>query len=174
MLYTNQPSKNEEGDGGYRSLFRHGHDFILPVGDLIVFQKLTPNVGSGIDSVNDGIEDAGGAVDDIEGRVESLFDGLASGDFVGIFVGYPAGIDAIHMDAVGVVVGGGGAGHHIESGLGHVGMGVAGGFGVAIELAFDGGDIDDVLVAVGGAEHEGLEAGVEDKRGDGVDELDFE
>ena len=31
-----------------------------------------------------------------------------------------------------------------------------------------------MLVAGGGAEHEGFEAGVEDEGGDGVDELDFE
>ena len=85
-------------------------------------------MGTGIDSGNDGIEDAGGSVDDIEGGMEALFDGLAGGDFVGVFVGDPAGIDAIHMNAVGEVVGGGGAGHHVEGGFGHVGVGMAGGF----------------------------------------------
>jgi len=51
---------------------------------------------------------------------------------------------------------------------------MAGRLGIAIELALDGGDVDDVFVAGGGAEHEGLEAGVKDEGRDGVDELDFE
>ena len=61
-----------------------------------------------------------------------------------------------------------------ERGLGHVGVRMAGGLELAVELAFDGGDVDDVLVALRGAHHERLEAGVEDEGGDGVDELGFE
>lgn len=126
---------------------------------------------AGVDAGDDGVEDAGGPIDDVERRVEALFGGFAGGDGGGIFVGDPAGVDGVHVDAIGIVVGGGGAGHHIQRGFGHVGMGMAGGFADAVELAFDGGNVDDVFVALGGSEHEWFEAGVEDEWGDGVDQM---
>jgi hypothetical protein len=43
-----------------------------------------------------------------------------------------------------------------------------------VELALDGGDVDDVLVGSGDAQEQGLQPGVEEEGGDGVDELDFE
>ena len=129
---------------------------------------------AGFEAGDDGVEDAGGAIDDVERRMEVLFDGFACGDFDGVFVGDPAGVDAVHVDTILLVVCGGGTGHHVERGFGHVGVGVAGGFPPAVELAFDGGDVDDVFVAFRGAEQEGFESGVEDEGSDGVDELDFE
>jgi hypothetical protein len=77
------------------------------------------------------------------------------------------------MDAVVEIVGGGGARHHVERGFGHVGMGMARGFEAAVELAFHGGDVDDVLVALGSAKHEGFQARVQDERSDRIDKLNF-
>jgi len=58
------------------------------------------------------------------------------------------------LDAVGVIVGSRGAGHHVQRGLGHVRVRVPRRLLVAVELAFDRGDVDDVFVAAGRAEHE--------------------
>ena len=109
---------------------------------------------AGVEAGDDGIDDAGGAVNDVERRIEAVVFGCARGDVGGVFVGNPPGIDAVHVDAVSVVIGSGGARHHVEGGFGHVGVGMARGFEFAIELAFDRGDVDDVFVAVGRAKHE--------------------
>ena len=92
----------------------------------------------------------------------------------GILVGHPAGVDAVHVDAVGVVVGGGGAGHHVQRRLGHVRVRVPRRLEAAVELALDRRDVDDVLVALGRAQHQRLQPRVEDERRDGVDELRLE
>src|SRR3546814_11961123 len=56
-----------------------------------------------------------------------------------------------------------GARHHVERGLGHVGVRVPGGLEVAVELAFDRRHVDDVPVArgrlaIGRAQHQRLES----------------
>ena len=91
-----------------------------------------------------------------------------------VLVADPAGVDAVHVDAVGVVVGRRGPRHHVEGGLGHVGVRVPGGLEAPVELALHRRHVDDVLVALGRAQHQRLEPGVEDERGDGVDELGLE
>ena len=62
-----------------------------------------------------------------------------------------------------VVVGRGGARHHVERRLGHVGVRVRVGLEVAVELPFHRRHVDDVLVAPGVAQHQRLEPGVEDE-----------
>lgn len=131
-------------------------------------------MATGVEAVDDGIGDAGGAVDDVEGGMELMFAGLALGDVEGVFVGDPAGVHAVHVDAVVEVFGGGGAGHHVEGGLGHVGVGMTRGLESTIELPFDGGDIDDVFVEGGHALKQGFQPGIDEERGDGIDQLDFE
>ena len=91
-----------------------------------------------------------------------------------VLVAHPAGVDAVHVDPVGVVVGRRGARHHVQRGLGHVRVRVPRGLEVPVELALDGRDVDDVLVAARRAEHERLQAGVEDERRDRVHELRLE
>ena len=44
-------------------------------------------------------------------------------------------------------------------------------FQLPVELAFDGGHVDDVFVALRRAQHQGLEAGIDDERRDGIDQL---
>src|SRR4051812_28828862 len=52
----------------------------------IILQELTPHVVAGIDSAEDGIDDARGAVHDIEGRVKAVLFRLLPRDVNGVFV----------------------------------------------------------------------------------------
>src|SRR4051812_17411320 len=72
----------------------------LPVGRAVVLQELSPYVPAGIEAGNNRVEDAGGAVEDVEGRMKALLDDLPRGDRGRVFVSDPAGVDAIHVDAV--------------------------------------------------------------------------
>ena len=103
--------------------------------------------------------------------MEAVLGGLARCDVDGILVADPAGVHAVHVDAVGLVVGRRGPGHHVERGLGHVRVRVPGRLEPAVELALDGGHVDDVLVALGRPQHQRLQAGVQHERRNGVDEL---
>lgn len=114
--------------------FREGS----PVGGFVVLQEFAPDMFTGVVAGDDGIDDPGGAVDNIERRMKPVFLLFACGDLDGVFIGDPAGVDGIHVDSVGVVIGCRGAGHHVERRLGHVGMRVSGGLELAVELAFDG------------------------------------
>ena len=91
-----------------------------------------------------------------------------------VLVGDPAGVDAVHVDAVGVVVGRRGARHHVQRGLRHVRVRVPGRLEAAVELPLDRRHVDDVLVALGRAQHQRLEPRVEHERRDRVDELRLE
>ena len=91
-----------------------------------------------------------------------------------VLVGHPAGVDAVHVDAVGVVVGRRGARHHVQRGLGHVRVRVRVVLKLPVELPLHRRDVDDVLVALRRAQHQRLEARVEHERRDGVDELHLE
>ena len=99
---------------------------------------------------------------------------LLLGDVRRVLVAHPAGVDAVHVDPVGVVVGRGGARHHVQRGLRHVRVRVPRGLEAPVELALDRRDVDDVLVALGRAEHERLQPRVQDERRDRVDELRLE
>ena len=111
---------------------------------------------AGIDATDNRVKNAGGTIDNIERRMKALFDNFPRCDFVGVLIGYPTGIDAIHVNAVAVIIGGGGAGHHVEGCLRHVRVGVPGGLPIPVELAFHGGDVDDVFVASRAGDHQRL------------------
>ena len=104
-------------------------------------------------------------------RCSAVFRG---GDLRRILVGDPPRVHRVHVDAVLLVVGGGGAGHHVERGLGHVGVRVAGRLEVAVELALHRGHVDDVLGPAGRAQHERLEPGIEDERRHRVHQVHLE
>jgi hypothetical protein len=57
-------------------------------------------VVAGVEAVDDRIDDARRAVDDVERRVEACSSLLARGDLHRVLVGHPAGVDAVHVDAV--------------------------------------------------------------------------
>jgi len=59
-----------------------------------------------------------GAVHDVQRRMEAVLGHLALGDVRRVFVRHPAGVHGVHVDAVGVVIRRGGAGHHVQRGLG--------------------------------------------------------
>src|SRR5438045_1583633 len=92
----------------------------LPIGWLVVLEKLSPDMFSGIEPRNDRIENAGRSVHDVERRMKAMVADLAGGNGRGVFVRDPPGVHAVHVNAVGMIVGSGGACHHIERGLGHV------------------------------------------------------
>ena len=73
-----------------------------------------------------------------------------------------------------VVVGRRRARHHVERGLGHVGVRMPSRLGFAVELAFDGRDIDNMFVAFTGAEHQWFEPRVEDEGRRGINQMDFQ
>ena len=64
-----------------------------------------------------------------------------------VLVGDPARVDGVHVDAVLHVVARRGERHHVERGLGHVGVRVLVGLGAAREDALHRRHVDDVLVA---------------------------
>src|ERR1039458_8780090 len=86
----------------------------LPISRLKVLEELAPNMLAGIEAGDDRIDDPRRPVHDIQGRVKAVVAHLARRDFFGVFVRDPARIDAVHMDAVGVVVRRRGAGHHVQ------------------------------------------------------------
>ena len=111
--------------------------------------------------------------------MKAFFDDLARSEFGGILVRDPAGVDGVHVDTVVVVIGRGGTGHHVQRGLRHIGVRMPRGLELAVELAFDRRHVDDVFVAarrlaLAGAQHQRLEARVDDERCDGVDQLHFQ
>src|SRR3954470_15546239 len=76
----------------------------LPIGRPIVFEELSPHVRAGVEAGDDRCDDAGGAVDAVERRMETLLGKVSRRDLRGIFVGDPSCVDAVHVDAVVVVV----------------------------------------------------------------------
>src|SRR6185312_7583876 len=62
-----------------------------PIRRLVVLEKQAPDMLPGVAAADDRIDDACGAVDDVERWMEALLDHLARGDRGGILVGYPAG-----------------------------------------------------------------------------------
>ena len=51
-----------------------------PVGRPVVLQELAPHVGAGVEAVDDRVDDARGAVDDVERRMEAVLGRLLLGD----------------------------------------------------------------------------------------------
>src|SRR5262245_22567320 len=84
-----------------------------PVGRREVLEELSPHVAAGVEAADDGIDDACGAVDGVEGWMEALLDGFSRGDLRRVLVGHPSRVDAVHVDAVRLVVGSRRARHHV-------------------------------------------------------------
>src|SRR6188472_4363544 len=61
----------------------------LPSRRLVIFQELAKHVATGVDPIEDRVDDAGCAVDDIERRMKAALFGLALGDVQWIFIGHP-------------------------------------------------------------------------------------
>ncbi len=137
-------------------------------------EELAPHVPARVHAGDDGVHDARRAVDDVERRVEAVVRDLPRRDLGRILVGHPAGVHAVHVDAVLLVVSRGGARHHVERGLGHVRVRMPRGLEALVELPFHRRDVDDVLVAIRRAQHERLQARVQHERRDRVHELDLE
>src|SRR5688500_4257679 len=86
----------------------------LPGAGAVVLQELTPGVAPRVESVENRVNDPGSTVDDVERRMKANLSRLALGDVQRIFVRYPAGVHAVHEDAVTGVVGRRSARHHVE------------------------------------------------------------
>src|ERR1039458_3199452 len=113
----------------------------LPISRLKVLEEFAPHVLPGIEAGDDRIHDPRRAVNNVQGRVKAVVANLARRDLFGVFVRDPTRIDAVHVDAVGVVIRRRGAGHHVQRRLRHIGVGMARGLGLAIELPLDRRDI---------------------------------
>src|SRR3954447_16035366 len=71
----------------------------LPVGRLVVLEELAPDVGAGVEAIDDRVDYARGAVDDVERRVEPVLCSLRLREMRGILVGDPAGVNTVHVDS---------------------------------------------------------------------------
>ena len=98
---------------------------------------------------------------------------LLLGDMHGVFVAYPTGVHAVHVNTRRLIVRRRCAGHHVQRRLGHIRMRVTRGFEAPVELPFHGRNIHDVFVPVRRTQHERLETGVQHERCDGVHQLRF-
>jgi hypothetical protein len=83
---------------------------------------------------NDGIHDPRRAIHDVQRRMKAMLLLLARRDVHRIFVRHPAGVHRVHVDAVGVIIRRRGARHHVQRRLGHVGVRMARGLELAVEL----------------------------------------
>src|SRR6185369_230836 len=61
----------------------------LPIRRRVVFEELPPDMRAGVEAVDDRIDDARRAIDDVERWMEALFGRLARGDLDRILVGDP-------------------------------------------------------------------------------------
>src|SRR4051794_17706198 len=75
-----------------------------PVGGAIVLEELPVDVLAGVEPGDDRIHDACRTVDDVERRVETMLGLLPVGDVERVFVADPSGVDAVHVNPVGVVL----------------------------------------------------------------------
>src|SRR5215468_5903602 len=67
---------------------------------FVVLEEQSPQVVAGIYTVEHRVDDPRRAVDDVERRVKAVNASLALRVHLGIFIGDPAGIDAVHVDSV--------------------------------------------------------------------------
>ena len=105
--------------------------------------------------------------------MEAMIGDLSRRECHGVLVGHPAGVHAVHVNAVLLIVGGRSARKHVECCLRHVGVRMPRRFVVAVELPLHRRHVHDVLVTVDRAHHERLEARVDDERRNGVHKLHF-
>src|SRR6185436_5526240 len=79
---------------------RAGDGALSPIGRLIVLQEFSPSVFASVEADYYRINNSRGAIDDVERGMEAVLLFLARGDLHGVFVGHPAGVDAVHVDPV--------------------------------------------------------------------------
>src|ERR1043165_9005644 len=115
---------------------------ISPRCRFVVLEEQPPQVVAGVYTVEHGVDDPRGAVDDVERRVEAKNTSLRLRVHLGILIGDPAGIDAVHVDSVTDVIRPRGPRHHVEGGLGHVGVRVLVGLPPTVKLPLHRRDVD--------------------------------
>src|SRR5580765_1411548 len=128
----------------------------LPIRRHVILQKVSPYLLAGVQTGDDGIEDARRTVHGIERWMKAMFGELARGEVGRVFVRHPTCVHGVHVNAIRVIFRRGGACHHIERSLGHVGVRMARGLEFTIELPLDSGDVHDVFVPLDGAKHQRL------------------
>src|SRR5450631_2881565 len=148
---------------------KHG----LPRCRLVVLQKLPPDVLACQPPREYRIDNARGAVNDVQRRREAQVR-LAGRMSCRIFVSYPPGVHGIHVDSVLDEVRCAGARHHVERRLRHVGVRVLVSLGGAIELPLYRTDVDDMLVTLGRPQQQWFETSVQHIGSDGVHQLHLE
>src|ERR1700704_4400141 len=73
---------------------------ISPRCRFVVLEEQPPPVVASICTVEHRVDDPRSAIDAVERRVEAMNASLARGVHLGIFIGDPARIDAVHVDSV--------------------------------------------------------------------------
>mmetsp|Transcript_38301 Transcript_38301/g.89084 ORF Transcript_38301/g.89084 Transcript_38301/m.89084 type:complete len:206 (+) Transcript_38301:188-805(+) len=121
------------------------------------------------------MQDPRRCVDLVDGRLKMVLLGDPRRGLRGILVVDPPRVHAVHVHPVSLrQVLGAGPGEHVQGRLGHVGVRMPGRL-VPIELSLHGADVDYVprRPPLPPGRQEGVQAGVEDEGGDGVDEKGF-
>src|SRR5690606_40123254 len=90
LTWVKVPARARENDG-FRCALPILRVAGSPIRRRVILEELPPHVLAGVEAVDDRVDDARGAVDDVERRVEAFLDHLARGDLGGILVGHPAG-----------------------------------------------------------------------------------
>src|SRR5690349_18374812 len=72
---------------------------------FVVLEEQAPEVMAGIHPVEHRIDDAGRAIDDIQRRVKAMNASFAHRVHLGILIGDPSGIHAVHVDSITYVIG---------------------------------------------------------------------
>src|SRR3954447_24578765 len=86
---------------------------VSPVGGLVILQELAPDVPASVQSRDNGIQDPGRTIHDIEGRMEPMLRHLPRRDLSGIFVRNPTRVHTVHVNAIALIIRRRGAGHHV-------------------------------------------------------------
>ncbi len=107
----------------------------LPVCVPVIFQKPAPYVLAGIESGDDWIHDSRRSIDYVKRRMEPVLGSFPCGDFLGIFIGDPTRVDAVHVDSAQHVILCRGSRHHVQRRLRHVCMRMSRRLERTVELA---------------------------------------
>src|ERR1700682_727590 len=94
----------------------------LPISRAIVLEELAPHVNASVEPGDNRVNDSCRAIHDVQRRMEAMLGGFPRGNLLRILVGDSSRIDAVHMNAVGDIVGRRSSSHHVEGGLRHVRM----------------------------------------------------
>src|SRR3989338_4169993 len=117
-----------------------------PSRGLVVLEEFAQAVGTGQKPREHRVANSRRAVNDVERRLKIKLLLFPVGMKYWVLVGDPAGVHGVDEYPIFGVIRGGSKRQHVESGLGHVGVGVLVGFSAAREAPLHGGDIDDVLL----------------------------